>query len=326
MRFPASGRSFPTKDQTADFIEAYARRFGLPVRSGVGVDRLAAMGDRFVLTAGADRFAADNVVVATGAFRTPRIPAFAAELDPGIVRMHSSEYRNPSQLRDGGVLVVGAGNSGAEIALDVAQGDRPTWLSGRDTGEEAPFRLGSVPDRLLTPIAWVLFSRLLTVRTPAGRRLRRRALSMGWPLVRVKPKDIDAAGIERVPRTVGVRDGFPVLADARILDVANVIWCTGFRPDFGWIDLPVLDADGAPVHRRGVVASHPRPVLRRWVLPALADLVAARRGRPGRRTRRAASRGPSTAGPQDRREVGSADRGYWCDATGALPCAGRAGR
>jgi putative flavoprotein involved in K+ transport len=257
MRFPAPAWSFPTKDETADFLEAYARRFGLPVRTGVGVDRVFSDGDRYVVTSGSGRFEADNVVVATGAYRTPAVPAFGAALDAGIVQLHSSAYRNVSQLRDGGVLVVGAGNSGAEIALEVARHGHPAWLSGRDTGEETPFRLGGLPDRLLTAPAWVLFSRVLTVRTPVGRALRRKALSMGWPLVRIKPADIGAAGIERVPRTAGVRDGRPVLVDGRVLDVANVIWCTGFRPDFRWIDLPILDTHGAPAYDRGVAAARP---------------------------------------------------------------------
>jgi putative flavoprotein involved in K+ transport len=77
------------------------------------------------------------------------------------------------------------------------------------------------------------------------------------PLERVRPKELAAAGVERVPRTVGVRDGRPLLADGRVMDVANVLWCTGFRPDFGWIDLPIFDQDGLPLHRRGVVEGHP---------------------------------------------------------------------
>jgi putative flavoprotein involved in K+ transport len=257
MPFPGAAWSFPTKDETADFIEAYARRFSLPVRTRVGVDRLSREDGRYVLTAGDDRFEADNVVVATGAYRNPRIPAFAPDLDPGILQMHSSEYRNPAQLRSGGVLVVGAGNSGAEIALEAARAGHQTWLSGRDTGRESPFRHGSTPDRLLVPVAWFVASRVLTANRPPGRALRRRVLSMGLPLARIWPADLAAAGIERVAKTVGVTDGDPVLDGGRVMDVANVVWCIGFRPDFSWIDLPVFGAEGAVAHERGVVASHP---------------------------------------------------------------------
>lgn len=109
-RFPAPGGSYPTKDGVADYLEAYATRFDLPVRTGVKVERLAREGDRYVVVAGDRRFEADNVVVATGAYQCPRVPGFASRLDPGILQLASTEYREPSQLQEGGVLVVGAGN------------------------------------------------------------------------------------------------------------------------------------------------------------------------------------------------------------------------
>ena len=257
MSFPAPDLSYPTKDQTAGYLEAYAANFDLPVRTGVRVDRLFKEEGRFVATAGGLRFEADNVVVASGAYHTPRVPDFARKLDPAIVQLHSSQYRGPSQLREGGVLVVGAGNSGAEIAVELSRHHR-TWLSGRDTGQE-PTRAGSLPDRLLMPIMWFLASRVANVKTPIGRKVRDRFLDppRGIPLGRVRRKDFTAAGIERVPRTAEVRDGYPVLEDGRILDVSNVIWCTGFVPDFSWIDLPILDRNGFPIHTRGVVESQP---------------------------------------------------------------------
>jgi putative flavoprotein involved in K+ transport len=255
LGFPAAGWHYPTKDDVARYLERYAARFSLPVRGGVRVDGLTRHGDCFLVSAGERRFEAANVVVASGAYHHPRVPGFASELDPGIRQLHSSGYRHPAQLNEGGVLVVGAGNSGAEIALELAA-THPTWLSGRHPGSE-PTRAGSRLDRLFTPPFWFFISRVLTVDTRIGRRLRPKLMGAGTPLARVKPRDIAAAGIERVPRTVGVRDGHPVLEDGRVLEVANVVWCTGFRPDFGWIDLPVLDADGEPRHDRGVVAGQP---------------------------------------------------------------------
>ena len=260
--FPAPAWSFPTKDEVADYLEAYAARFDLPVQTGVRVDGLSREADRYVLTAGDRRFEADHVVVASGAYQRPRIPALASELDPGIVQLHSSEYRDPCQLQEGGVLVVGAANSGAEIALEVSRNHR-TWLSGRHTGQE-PYRPGSSRwDRLLIPVIWFMASHVLIVKTPLGRAVQQKFHvgaahhSRGLPLARIRPKDITAAGIERVPRTAGARDGLPVLDDGRDLEVANVIWCTGFVPDFAWIDLPVFAEDGGPMHDRGIVGSEP---------------------------------------------------------------------
>jgi putative flavoprotein involved in K+ transport len=253
--FPAPAWLFPTKDELAGYLEAYAARFDLPVRTGVRVDGLSREADRYVVAAGDLRFEADQVIVAAGAYHCPRIPTFAADLDPDLVQLHSSEYRDPSQLQEGGVLVVGAANSGAEIALEVS-GSHRTWLSGRHPGQE-PVRPGSRWDRLFTPVLWFMASHVLTVKTPIGRRVRQQFRSRGIPLARARPKDIAAAGIERVPRTAGVRGGLPVLDDGRALEVANVIWCTGFAPDFSWIDLPVLAEDGTPVHDRGIVGSEP---------------------------------------------------------------------
>jgi putative flavoprotein involved in K+ transport len=257
MAFPAPAHSFPTKNQMADYLEAYAECFSLPVQTGVRVTRLARNGAGFVVAAGDRHFEANNVVVAMSTFQCPRVPPFAQMLDPGIVQMHSSEYRNPSQLQDGGVLVVGAGNSGAEIALEVAQ-SHPTWLSGRHVGH-IPFRVDGIAARLF--LVWlvlrVIFHRVLTVDTPIGRKLRPKLRSQGGTLVRTKPDDLIAAGIKRVPRAASVQDGLPVLEGGRVLDVANVIWCTGFHPGFSWIDLPIFSDEmqpKEPAHQRGIVA------------------------------------------------------------------------
>lgn len=262
MAFPAAPDAFPHKDEMADYLESYARRLELPVQLGVWVERLAREGQRFVVTSGQRRYEADNVVVAMAPYQVAWKPSFASELDPGIVQIHSADYRNPSQLQDGPVLVVGAGNSGAEIGLELARSHR-TWMAGRDVGH-VPFRIETrLAYHLLIPLVLRFFyHRVLTVDTPMGRKVRPEMLSQGGPLVRVKPQDLEDAGIERLPKMAGVRDGLPVMEDGRVLDVANVVWCTGFRPDFSWIDLPIFGGkDKAtvkePVHERGIVPGEP---------------------------------------------------------------------
>lgn len=256
MPYPAPAYAFPTKDEMADYLEAYAARFDLPVQTGIRVERLSKADGRYLIEAGDLRFQAENVVVAMSNWQKPRVPMFAQELDPSIVQLHSSEYRNPSQLRDGGILIVGAGNSGAEIALDVAR-ERSVWLSGRDTGY-LPFKIGGFAYRLFLArlIGRVLFHHVLTLKTPIGRKARPRFLSRGHPLIRAKPKDLVEAGIQRVPRTSGVQDGLPLLEDGRVLDVTNIIWCTGYHPGFSWIDLPNFREQGT-VPERGIVIGQP---------------------------------------------------------------------
>jgi putative flavoprotein involved in K+ transport len=257
MKFPATPFSFPTKDDMADYLEAYARRFQLPIRNSIRVDRLTRVGSRYLIEAGPERFEADHVVVAMSSYQVPRVPAFAKELRPDILQMHSSVYQNPRQLNPGGVLLVGAGNSGAEIAIDVSR-DHPTWLSGRDTGH-LPFRIDGLAARLFLVrlLFRVVFHRLLTVGTPIGRRMRRKMFTQGTPLIRVKPQHLAAAGIQRVAKMRGVINGLPVLEDGRALDVANVIWCTGFGNGLSWIELPVFDTNGEPRHQSGIASDEP---------------------------------------------------------------------
>ncbi len=255
-RFPKRSAPYPSREQMADYLEAYAGRFDLPVRTGVHVERISREGDRYVVSLGDARLEADHVIVASGADRDPRIPAFSRELDPAIVQMHSSGYRNPSQLREGGVLVVGAGNSGADISLDVV-GAHPTWLSGPDRGH-VPVSIDTwVAQHMVFRIIRFVGLHVQTLKTPIGRKAKIKQASRGDMLIRVKPKQILAAGIERVPRTTGVLDGRPMLEDGRVLDVANVIWCTGFGHDLSWIDLPIFGEDGELVHERGVVETEP---------------------------------------------------------------------
>jgi putative flavoprotein involved in K+ transport len=258
LPFPAPAFSFPTKNQMADYLETYARTFQLPVHTGMRVNRVSRDGTRYVVEAGDRRWEADHVVVAMATYQAPRVPEFARTLAPSIRQLHSREYRNPGQLQPGDVLIVGAANSGADIAIDVASSHR-TWLSGRHPGH-IPFRIESRLARVLLPVIFrIVFHRILTVKTPMGRRVRANMISKGLPLIRVKPQDLDAAGVLRIPRVTGVRDGKPLLADGRVLDVANVIWSTGFHPGLSWVDLPgpLHGADGEPIHDGGIVPGEP---------------------------------------------------------------------
>jgi len=265
--WPMQLASFPTHNEMADYLEAYAQHFDLPVRSGVRVERLSRsdVPDRLSRSDVPDQLSpgnggfrvetshgelrANRVVVATGGYQTPVVPDFADEIAPGIQQLHSCAYRNPSQL-DGTVLVVGAGNSGAEIALESIRSGHPTWLSGRHPGQ-VPFRIETRMARVLVPIVMFIFRRVLTLDTPLGRKVRGSAIKHGTPLVRTKLSDLQAAGVRQAGRIAGVRNGLPVTVDGVELQPQTVVWCTGYRSDYSWIDLPVTDAEGHPITTRG---------------------------------------------------------------------------
>jgi putative flavoprotein involved in K+ transport len=235
---PLDSLAHPTKDDVADYLEKYA--VGLPVRLGRPVTFHRVEGGRHRLD---DDIEAERLIVATGAYRRPAVPLLAGDLDPAIRQLHSDGYRCPADLVPGPVLVVGAGTAGADIALDVA-GGHDTWLSGPRTGR--------VP---LAVVRSAAARRLYRLRVPEP--ARRRLLTRGSPLVWQTEEHLTRAGVRRVGRTVGTCDGQPMVAGGRVLDVANVIWCTGYRPDFGWLAAPAIGPDGWPRHRHGVSTAVP---------------------------------------------------------------------
>jgi putative flavoprotein involved in K+ transport len=260
LRFPGDPDTCPRKDEVADYLASYAEHFRLPVRSGTSVERVsrAADGDDgfdVVTSHGAIR--CRNVVVASGGHgRAPAVPEFAEELDPGILQLHSSQYRRPGQLRDGPVLVVGASHSGCDIAYELAPGHE-THLAGRDCGQ-LPLRWHGTAAPRAIPVVVFAWKHVLTRRTPMGRRMMLQLRHHGGPMLRVKREHLAERGVVRhVERVGSVTDGRPTLADGTVLDVANVVWATGYRQRFDWLDLPVLGEDGWPREYRGVVDEVP---------------------------------------------------------------------
>lgn len=244
LRFPADATAHPTKEEMASYLEVYATHFDLPVRSGITATRLARAGNAFEIDTSEGRLTAAQVILATGSNQVPKVPSWAGSLSPEVKQLTAASYGSTADLHPGDVLVVGAGNSGSEIALEAAAAGHRVFLSGRDTGRGNPALFRRVP--------WWLGSHLLTTSTPMGRRMAARMASGGAPRFWIEPEHLAAAGIERVARTVDAEGGRPRLEDGSQRDVANVIWCTGFTQDFSWIDPAALDPRGRPLQQRGV--------------------------------------------------------------------------
>ncbi|MDT3683408.1 MAG: NAD(P)/FAD-dependent oxidoreductase [Truepera sp.] len=238
MPFPAPPGSFPAKDEVAGYLSQYVDRFSLPVRNGVRVTRLTRVGSHFEVLTSQGSIIAGAVVVATGANQLPHVPALAQSLDPHIGQLHSHAYRSPDSVPPGEVLVVGFGTSGAEIAEELALAGRTVSISGEPTFH--------IPDPVLKvagELYWHFIHRVLTRRTPIGRKAAPKIVASGAPLIRISASRVEAAGVKRVPRVVSVTEGRPVLADGSLVNADVVVWCTGYAPDFSWIDVPGVSFD-----------------------------------------------------------------------------------
>jgi putative flavoprotein involved in K+ transport len=244
MAFPAPPDTYPGKDAVAAFLHDYAIAFDLPVGLSSRVTALTRIGDEFQIHAGEEIYRARQVVVATGPFQVPFIPAAAQGFDPAVTQIHSAEYRNPQSLPAGPVLVVGAGNSGLQIAEELVA-DRQVDVS---VGEKAPM----LPQRLLGRDLFWWLTRLGFMRVNTATKVGRRLQARGEFVIGTNRRRLRRAGVRFRRRLVHAQGHTARFADGSSLDVPVVIWATGYRPDYSWIAIPGVTADGRVVHRRGV--------------------------------------------------------------------------
>lgn len=244
LPFPGDPDHYPGKDEVADYLRGYASEFDLPVRTGMPASRLARAGDRFVVETPAETLEAAQVVVATGPFQVPSVPALSADLSGDVVQLHSSEYRNDSQLPDGPVLVVGGGNSGLQIALELAA-TRPVTLA---MGEKVPM----LPQTVLGKDVFWWLTRAGLITRSADSRLGRRMRAKGELVIGTRVADLAARGVDLCGRVTSAAGRHVGTADGRELTPSSVVWATGFRSDWSWVDVPGAVVDGQVSHARGV--------------------------------------------------------------------------
>jgi putative flavoprotein involved in K+ transport len=245
MEFPAPADTYPTKDQVADYLAAYSARFELPILLGTTVTRLERRADRFAVHTNQGTLRARQVVVATGPFQNPAIPPVADGLDSGVVQLHSAEYRNPGQLPPGPVIVVGAGNSGLQIADELADHHDVTLAVGAHSTE--------LPQRILGRDLFWWLTKLKVITKTADSRLAKRMRARGDLVIGSSTKALRRRGVTISPRVVSTSPEGVEFADRTVVQPATVIWATGFRSDYSWIEAPgVITADGQVVHQRGI--------------------------------------------------------------------------
>jgi putative flavoprotein involved in K+ transport len=252
--FPGEQNAFPTKDEAADFLLEYKEKFKLPVlyQAQVAMVKKSVYGFQIMLN---DRMLeTQNLVIATGNYAIPKIPTFADELNKNISQLHSSDYKSPVDLPEGDLLVVGAGTSGFQIAMDLLSEKRKIFISGRPTAQ--------IPDFVFKyfgrQFVWVN-KHILNTNTPMGRKFQAVIMKGGGaPLINISPEAAQMAGVKILPRLKGVRDGWPVTENGEMIEPSAIVWSTGFHPDYSWMDLPgAIASNGYPETQRGISLKYP---------------------------------------------------------------------
>ena len=243
LPFPGDPDGYPGRDEVIAYLERYAETFELPIELKSEVRGLSQEGGRFLLEVDGRRVTVDQVVVATGPFQTPLVPKLAQDIDPGVWQAHSTGYRKPRDVTEGTVLVVGGGNTGFQIAKELSATHKVALSVG---SKQKP-----LPQRIAGRdlFWWLTKTHLLftTVESRLGSKLQYRDTLIGS-----SPRELTRSGVELKPRATAASGRTVSFDDGGELEVDAVIWATGYRPDYSWIDAPVLDADARLRHRRGV--------------------------------------------------------------------------
>jgi putative flavoprotein involved in K+ transport len=252
-KFPAPGKIHAGKDEVADFLDFYARKFELPVLLQAKVTDVTKKEEIYEVQSSRGIFTCKNIVIANGGYAIPKKPGFSSGLSDEIRQLHSSMYQRASDLPVGDVLVVGAGTSGLQIAMDIAASKRKTYVSGTPTFKIPEFILKYFGKQFV----WVM-NNIITIKTKPGRKAQKAIKSgAGAPLINISMEDAEKAGVKHVSRIKGVREGYPILEDGTAIKVSTVIWCTGFSCDVSWINLnDITDDHGYPLSYRGISPTH----------------------------------------------------------------------
>ncbi len=244
MAFPSPKDTNPSKDDVATYLQSYVSAFDLPARHNAKVTSLTQRDGAYVVATADDEFTASQVVVATGPFQVPFVPPVADDLDQTVFQIHSADYRHPAQLPDGHVLVVGGGNSGFQIAEELAATRKVDLAVGK--------RIPSLPQRLLGKDLFWWLSGIGFMKVSTDSRLGRK-LSKRDVLIGSNPRRLRRSGVTLRKRLASASGRRAVFDDGSEQDFDAIVWATGYRSDLSWVDVPgVRDERDGIIHRRGV--------------------------------------------------------------------------
>ncbi|CAM4396389.1 oxidoreductase [Bacillus manliponensis] len=246
MSLPGNQNGYPTKDELADYLEEYSEKFHLPVKLNTKITKVfKEKGNFHIITNSGEEFSTKNLIIATGPFQQPYIPDFSDEIPNDIFQIHSAYYKNPSQLKEGTTLVVGGGNSGMQIATELSS-TREVYISLGKKPKFLPYQV------LNKSIFWwfgVLGLSRLTVDSKLGQALKKNDPIIGKEIIPL----VKEGKVKMLPRTTGFIDQKVKFENGNQVQPENIIWATGFKPDYNWLDISnIFDKKGLPIHERGV--------------------------------------------------------------------------
>jgi putative flavoprotein involved in K+ transport len=246
MDFPMKEGVYPDKNEVARYLQEYVDTFDLPVKLNCKAQKVTREGEIYQIHTDAGLFTADNLIVATGPFHTPFRPPCHTDISSDVIQLHANEYKNPAQLQSGDTLVVGAGDSGVQILSEIADTGKQVYFSGNTNS-------ATLPQSFLGKTLWWWLSKLGILSASKYSWLGKKLSSSVQPIIGTNLKKILAKNnVEAVGRTLGVDGAHILFSEAQIASIKNIVWATGFRPDFSWIDNIPLDEKGYPQNYRGI--------------------------------------------------------------------------
>lgn len=240
-------QGFPTKDEMVNYLEKYVATYDIPIHFNNEVVEITKVNDDFLIKTTNDEYQAKNIVIATGPFQTPMIPTCSNNISSQIKQLHSSQYKNPNQLAAGNVLVVGGGNSGAQIAVELSK-EKDTYLSISKKLKYLPLSIGT------KSIFW-WFDKLGILKANHTSVFGKLLQQSGDPIFGFElKKAIKNKEVKMKRRVIGGEQNQVIFEDSSTLEVSNIIWATGFQTNFPWLKIDgVLNTEGKVIHQRGVI-------------------------------------------------------------------------
>ncbi|MFD0963874.1 flavin-containing monooxygenase [Pseudofulvibacter geojedonensis] len=246
MKFPSKKGHYANKYEVADYLKAYVKEFDIPIAFNQKVHSLKKEDDVFIIKSDTQRYTSRNVIIATGPFHTPFTPACHKNIDSDIIQIHSEHYKNPNQLQEGDTLVVGAGDSGVQILDEISKTNRKVYFSGNTN-------IGTLPQEFLGKTLWWWFSKIGFLTANKYSWLGKKLSNNSQPVIGTDVKTLfNKENVTCVGRTLDAEKKVLVFEKDRLTNIKNIIWATGFKPNFNWIEDIKLDNKQYPKNYRGV--------------------------------------------------------------------------